>query len=126
MRLTASANYGEANLSAGFNPDPYSVGMTTGGSVTASYLGASCSGFATISPDLRVNFGGGSLLRIYFIASNGDTTIIINDPFGNVYCVDDSFGTVNPTIDFNSPTGGSYDNWVGSPASGTFAAARCT
>jgi hypothetical protein len=122
LDYTANPNYGEANLSAGFSPDPYSVGMTSGGDVDVSYLGSSCVGFATSAPDLRINFGGGgsSLLRIYFIGSTGDTTMIVNDPYGNFYCVDDSFGTVNPTIDFNNPAGGSYDIWVGSYASGTF------
>jgi hypothetical protein len=110
------AIYGEANLSNGFSPDPYSVGMTAGGAVDVSYLGGSCRGFATSAPDLRVNFGGGgsSLLRIYFIASNGDPAMVVNDPYGNFYCVDDSFGTVNPTIDFNNPAGGSYDVWIAS------------
>lgn len=112
----AAANYGEANLSNGFTPDPYSVGMTSGGPVDVSYLGGSCSGFASVAPDLRINFGGGgaSLLRIYFVGANGDPAIVINDPYGNFYCVDDSFGTVNPTIDFNNPAGGSYDVWVAS------------
>ena len=117
----ASANYGEANLSAGFSPDPYSVGMTTGGNVNVSYLGGSCSGFATSHPDLRINFGGGgaSLLRIYFVGANGDAAIVVNDPYGNFYCVDDSFGTVNPAIDFNNPAGGSYDVWIASYAANT-------
>jgi len=121
LDYTATANYGEANLSAGFAPDPYSVGMTTGGAVDVSYLGSSCSGFATKAPDLRINFGGdgASLLRIYFVGSNGDSTIVINDPYGNFYCVDDSFGTVNPTIDFNNPAGGSYEVWVGSSSANT-------
>ena len=117
----ASANYGEANLSAGFSPDPYSVGMTTGGAVDVSYLGSACSGFATTHPDLRINFGGGgaSLLRIYFVGANGDPAMVINDPYGNFYCVDDSFGTVNPTIDFNNPAGGTYDVWIASYAANT-------
>jgi hypothetical protein len=117
----ASANYGEANLTNGFSPDPYSVGMTTGGPVDTSYLGSSCSGFATSHPDLKINFGGGGshLLRIYFVASSGNPAIVINDPYGNFYCVNDSFGTVNPTIDFNNPAGGSYDVWVASSAVNT-------
>jgi hypothetical protein len=121
LDYTKDPNYGEANLSAGFTPDPYSVGMTSGGPVDVSYLGGSCSGFATQAPDLRISFssGGAALLRLYFIAASGDTTIVINDPYGNFYCVDDSFGTVNPTIDFNNPAGGSYDVWIGSYASGT-------
>ncbi len=121
LDYTANANYGEANLSAGFSPDPYSVGMTTGGNVDVSYLGSACSGFATAHPDLRINFGGGgsSLMRIYFVGSNGDPAMVVNDPYGNFYCVDDSFGTVNPTIDFNNPAGGSYDVWIASYAANT-------
>jgi hypothetical protein len=120
LNYTASANYGEANLSSGFSPDPYSVGMTTGGDVDVSYLGTSCSGFATSAPDLRINFGGGgSLLRIYFVGSNGDPAMVVNDPYGNFYCVGDSFGTVNPTIDFNNPAGGTYNIWIASYARNT-------
>ncbi len=121
LDYSASANYGEANLSAGFSPDPYNVGMTTGGPVDVSYLGGSCSGFATIHPDLRINFGGGgaSLLRIYFVGSNGDAAMVVNDPYGNFYCVDDLFGTVNPTIDFNNPAGGAYDVWIASSVGNT-------
>jgi hypothetical protein len=121
LNYQANGNYGEANLSAGFSPDPYSVGMTTGGNVNVSYLGSSCSGFATTAPDLRINFGGGgaSLLRIYFVGTNGDAAMVINDPYGNFYCVDDSFGTANPTIDFNNPAGGTYDVWIASYAANT-------
>ncbi len=113
-----AAKYGEANLSNGFSPDPYSVGTTSGGDVDVSYLGGSCSGFASSAPDLRINFGGGgaSLLRIYYVGANGDPAMVVNDPYGNFYCVDDSFGTVNPTIDFNNPAGGSYDVWIASYA----------
>ncbi len=57
LDYTASANYGTANLAAGFSPDPYSVGATSGGTVDVSYLGGSCNGFASVSPDLRVSFG---------------------------------------------------------------------
>lgn len=121
LDYTASPNYGQANLSAGFTPDPYSVGMTSGGEVNVSYLGGSCTGFATVAPDFRVNYtaAGASLLRFYFVGS-GDTTMIVNNPSASYYCVDDSFGTLNPTIDFNNPASGSYDIWVGSFASGTF------
>jgi hypothetical protein len=121
LDYTKDPNYGAASLAAAFVPDPYSVGMTAGGPVDVSYLGGSCVGFASAAPDFRIHYGvgGSSLLRLYFVAGSGDTTLIVNDPFGNFYCVDDSFGTVNPTIDFNNPAGGTYDFWVGSFASGT-------
>jgi len=44
--------------------------------------------------------------------------MIINSPAGSYSCVDDSFGTVHPTIDFNSPMSGRYDIWVGTYVSG--------
>lgn len=120
LDYSASPAYGQANLSNGFSPDPYSVGMTGGGPVNVSYLGGSCAGFASVAPSLRVNYGGGgaSLMRFYFVGS-GDSTMIVNDPYGNFYCVDDSFGTVNPTIDFNNPAGGSYDIWIASYGGGS-------
>jgi hypothetical protein len=119
LDYTLDANYGSAALAPGFSPDPYSVGMTAGGPVDVSYLGGSCTGFATGAPDFKIHYGtGGSLLRLYFVASSGDSTLVVNDPFGNFYCVDDSFGTPNPTIDFNNAAGGTYDLWIGSFSSG--------
>ncbi len=111
--------YGSVALSAGFVPDPFSVGITAGGPTSASYLGGGCYGYTTSAPTFSINYtsGSASLLRFYFIGS-GDTTMIINSPSGSFSCVDDSFGTLNPTIDFNSPSSGRYDIWVASYAEG--------
>ncbi len=121
LNYSAPADFGEANVSAGFSPDPYSVGMSIKGPVNTNYLGSSCSGFTAPEPALRVNFGGGasSLLRFYFVGENGNPSIVINDPYGNYYCVNDSFGTLNPTIDFNNPAGGTYDVWIASASADT-------
>ena len=115
-------NYGSTALTSGFAPDPVSVSVTSGGDVDASYLGSGCSGYATSAPDFGVNYTSGAFptLRFYFVASSGDTTLIINSPNGTWYCVDDSFGTLNPTIDFQAPSSGRYDVWVGSYSSGDF------
>ena len=95
--------------------------MTSGGSVDVSYLGGGCTGFATSAPDFSVNYTAGAFptLRFYFVGS-GDSTMIINGANGQFACNDDSFGTLNPTIDFNSPVSGRYDIWIGSFASGSF------
>ena len=121
LNYSLPPNYGSTSLTSGFVPDPHTVGITSGGSVDVSYLGGGCSGFATSAPDYSVNYTSGAFptLRFYFIGS-GDTTMVINAPNGNFYCIDDSFGTLNPTIDFNSPSGGRYDVWIGSYASGAF------
>jgi hypothetical protein len=112
--------FGSTSLTSGFVPDPFTVGITAGGPANVSYLGGGCTGFATSAPSFSVNYTSGAFptLRFYFIGS-GDTTMIINAPNGSFFCVDDSFGTLNPTIDFNSPSGGRYDVWIGTFASGS-------
>ena len=111
--------HGSTALAAGFVPDPFSVAITGGGPVAAGYLGGGCGGHATSAPSFSVNYTSGAFptLRFYAIAS-GDTTMIINTPSGSWVCVDDSFGTLNPTIDFDSPSSGRYDVWLGTYASG--------
>ncbi len=111
--------YGSTALTSGFVPDPFTVGITAGGPANVSYLGGGCSGYATSAPSFSVNYTAGAFptLRFYFIGS-GDTTMIINTPGGSYYCVDDSFGTLNPTIDFNSPSSGRYDVWIATFAPG--------
>jgi hypothetical protein len=121
LNFSLPANYGSTALTSGFVPDPFTRGITSGGSVDVSYLGGGCRGYATPAPDFSVNFTSGAFptLRFYFIGG-GDTTMIINSPSGSYFCNDDSFGTLNPTIDFNSPASGRYDIWIGSFASGSF------
>lgn len=113
--------YGSTSLTSGFVPDPFSLGVTSGGPVNAGYLGGGCSGYMSSAPSYSVNYTAGSFptLRFYFITSAGDTTMVINSPSGSYSCVDDSFGTINPTIDFNSPASGRYDVWVGTYADST-------
>jgi hypothetical protein len=115
----AGAKYGEMNMGAGFTPDPASLGFNDGGTVNVSYLGSGCTGFASVDPTITVNYaGGGNLLRLYIVGQATDSAMVVNDPYGNFYCVDNSFGTVNPTIDFNHPAGGTYNVWAASPQSG--------
>ncbi len=121
LNYSLPPNYGSTSLTSGFTPDPFTIGITSGGPVNVSYLGGGCSGYATVAPDFSVNYTSGAFptLRFYFVGG-GDTTMTINTPAGSYYCNDDSFGTVDPTIDFNSPASGRYDVWIGSYASGAF------
>ncbi len=121
LNFSATPNYGSTALTSGFVPDPHNISVSAGGSVNVSYLGGSCSGYATSAPDYSVNYTAGAfpLLRFYFIGTSGDSTMIVNSPSATYTCVDDSFGTLNPTVDFESPQSGRYDIWVGTFASGT-------
>ena len=98
--------------------------VTGGGSISTSYLGTECTGWATAAPDYRVRFTAGdrNLLRFYFIAdepdADHDPVLIVNDPVASYSCDDDSYDTLNPTIDFATPQGGRYDIWVASRRTG--------
>lgn len=120
LDCSAEARYGEVSLSAGFLPDPYSVGMSAGGNVAVSDQGLSpvgggtCAGYVMSNPDYRLFWSETSnLLRIYF-NGDGDNTLIINDANGNWRCDDDSGGDYQPSIAISNPPQGRYDIWVGS------------
>ena len=117
------ANYGNVELTAGFEPDPQTLVMEAGGDIDVSaYLGPDCPGFVTAQPDLELNYTGsfGGLLRFFFVADSvdDDTVMVVNDPSGEWWCSDDSFDGYNPTIDFASALDGVYDIWVGTYVSG--------
>jgi hypothetical protein len=108
---------GDVVLDSGFSPDPYSHSISAGGPVNVRYLGGACAGFAGSQPDFRVNYVADdfTLLRFYWIPNDGaDGTMIINGPNNTYFCNDDSFNTLNPTVDFINPSGGAYDIWIGS------------
>ncbi len=120
--------FGTEALTSGFVPDPMEKRLTAGGGadgievnslgISDAATGARCNaGFVTRSPDFRFNFTTGSnfaFLRFYVETQNGaDAMLLINQPDGSWRCNDDSFDSLNPTIDFNSPMGGQYDVWVG-------------
>lgn len=119
LNFSLPAVYGSTSLTSGFVPDPFSVGVTAGGPASAGYLGGGCTGFTTAAPTFSVNYTSGAFptLRFYF-TGGGDTTMIINSPSGSYFCADDSFGTLNPTVDFSSPSSGRYDIWIGTFAAG--------
>lgn len=108
--------YGSHTLAGGFLPDPFTAAATAGGPVDASYLGGGCFGWAAQAADFEIvrTAATGGLLRFYFIPDDPtrDTVLIINDPYGAWWCVDDSYGTPHPTIDFPTGDNGTYDVWL--------------
>ena len=125
LDMTRPSNFGSTDLEAGFQPDPSSVDVISGGSIDASYLGDGCRGYATVASDYDVTYtaGGQDLLRFYFVADEvEDTTLIINAPDGSWHCNDDAPDTIDPMIDFTNPESGRYDIWIGSYESTTEAA----
>jgi hypothetical protein len=110
----ADATYAELELGAGFDGDPRVVELSSGGSIDASTLGSPCRGFIADAPDVRLVYTAGSLPLILSVASDADTTLVVNAPDGRWYCDDDSGeAPLNPMVRFNNPASGRYEIWVG-------------
>ncbi|MBC7769579.1 MAG: peptidase S1 [Phycisphaerales bacterium] len=110
--------YGAIDLTAGFTPDPQTVAVAAGGGFDASAI-EGCAGWIASAPDYRVNWtaGSGALPLTFHVASEADTTLVINDAEGNWVCNDDASG-FDPVITFQNAPSGQYDVWVGTYAQG--------
>lgn len=110
------ANFGSADLRAGFAPDPYRVDIVAGGTHRASEARSGCAGWVSAAPDFELRYSAGSSLPLILSASSGsDTTILVNDPNGNWHCNDDGGNSgLNPALTFHNPASGTYDVWIGS------------
>ena len=112
------ASFGEVQLVAGFDPDPYTASIYAGGSINLSESTEfSCVGFISEEPDYQISYSTSNEnypLSI-FVTSEIDTVLLINDPDGGWSCNDDyseEYGSM-PGIEFASPAEGIYDIWVG-------------
>jgi hypothetical protein len=114
--VTLDPTFGEETISSGFTPDPMTVDVTSGGSIDAAYLDAiGCRGYGARAPDFRLRWeGSGGLLRFFFVPdeTGRDTGMVVNAPDGSWNCNDDSYATLNPTVDFAESREGQYDIWV--------------
>lgn len=99
-------SFATLTLGAGFQPDPYEVSVLAGGDIDAGSFG--CSGSIANAPDVRLNWQGGQItIGVY---SSDDTTLVINGPDGQWYCIDDVNG-MDPELTLSGS--GQYDIWVG-------------
>ena len=111
--ISQNANFGSANLSSGFTPDPYRIDMYSGGSVDATTVANGCVGMVSTAPDFQLTYSAGSLPLIFGVTSDNDTTLVINGPNGRWYCDDDSGDGTNPLMSIPDPLSGVYDVFVG-------------
>lgn len=111
--LSADASSGSISRSAGFTPDPITVSIYSGGGVDASEsIGGSCVGMIADAPDYEFTYQAGDWPLTFGVRSDRDTSLVINGPDGEWYCVDDSEG-LDPILRWANPLSGTYDIWVG-------------
>jgi len=116
---SASPVSGRVTLNAGFDPDPYRISVTPGGSIDAqSAVSSQCRGYISNAADFELTYRAGNWPLIIEVEASADTTLVINGPDGEWYCDDDSGEGSNPRIRFSNPQGGVYDIWVGTYSGG--------
>lgn len=118
-------SYGATDLASGFQPDPLVIPVRSGGSIDAQSINPGCKGFIASAADVRINFTAGALPLIISVASDADTTLVVNGPDGAWYCDDNSGRNGhNPSLRFNRPQSGQYNIWIGANGANSLQAAE--
>src|ERR1041385_5019018 len=73
-------SYGTSDLATGFEPNPFTLSLRSGGSIDAQEINPGCKGFVASAPDLRINFTSGALPLIISVTSTADTTLLVHGP----------------------------------------------
>ncbi len=92
--------------------------VVVSGSVPAfdiSTPGQICNGFIHTLPDYVVNVADEPLHLRLFYEGDGDATLMVEDPSGNIHCNDDHEAgeNLNPVVDLPKPASGLYYVFVG-------------
>lgn len=107
------ATFGETTLEAGFEPNPVTVNVRTGGFLdAASEIGGACAGMIAIAPDFRVTYSGDGEALAVSTRSVFPTTLVVHGPDGRWHCPDDDNGGGDNLIRFDAPQAGDYAIWV--------------
>jgi hypothetical protein len=106
-------HFGDIELWAGFQPDPYVRNITAGGTTDISRCGLNAAGYVTTRPDFDLYWNGASSQLTIAVEARADAILLINAPDGSWWYSDDYRGT-NPAVTFYNPQEGLYDIWVGS------------
>ncbi|UJR86729.1 hypothetical protein [Sandaracinus amylolyticus] len=118
----ASGVMGAVALQPGFGPDPYAVPGQAGGPVRADQLGlpSACPGWFQGAPQHTIVLRSDMPYLRFEAPSNGDATLAIVAPDGNVWCDDDGAGNLVPRIEGWFPAG-VYQVYVGNYRGGEIA-----
>jgi hypothetical protein len=109
-----SPHFGDISLSAGFQPDPYVMNVTAGGTQALQNCGFNATGFVTTRPDFRLFWNGTSSQLTIYVEAGADAVLLVNDPTGKDWFYSDDYRGTNPAITITNPLAGQYDIWIGS------------
>ncbi len=85
--------FGQIELYAGFQPDPYVRNITAGGTQRLENCGFNATGFVTSRPDFDLYWRGQSAQLTIAVEANADAVLLVNAPDGSWFYSDDYRGT---------------------------------
>jgi hypothetical protein len=107
-------------LQEGFLPDPQVMSVRAGGSVEVAFDDCEY-GYITETAAVGIQYESGGDSDLYFYAeSDGDTMLLIETPWGEFVCDDDSHGSLNPRVHLPLAEDGYYLVYVGSYSEGDY------
>jgi hypothetical protein len=110
----AQPHFGDIQLAAGFEPDPYVLSVKAGGTHRLENCGfGNATGFVTVRPDFDLYWSGSTSQLTIAVESAADAILLVNAPDGSWDYFDDYRGT-SPAITFFNPVEGLYDILIGS------------
>lgn len=103
-------------------PLPFSLELTAGGPDSVSEMAPGCSGHIDAeTADLFLEVPQGVETLSLYATADGDLTLVVVDPEGELHCNDDSWG-LHPAVTLTEPPAGSYSVWVGNWSLGSLPA----
>lgn len=113
LNTNATGTFGQIQLQAGFQPDPYGVTVSAGGAIESTRASEDCmAGYVAQRPSFTLRYTSGDFPLYIAATSDADTTLVVRTPNGQWVCNDDSEG-LNPVVSFEDPRSGRYQIWVG-------------
>lgn len=110
---SAEPSFGYIELDAGFMPDPHSVELTAGGTISVDEAGCAY-GQVSDAPDYDLYYETDKVATLYIsVIAGDDTTLLVNRPDGTWVCDDDGYGDLDPIVVIPKAQSGLYDIWVG-------------
>lgn len=108
----AAPAFGTITVAGNFGTQDFD--LQAGGEVDAFAFDNNCAGYVASAPDYVVDYQGQSRTPLEISATSGDdTTLLVIDPYGAVFCNDDANGTLDPSLTISNPLAGNYAVWVG-------------
>jgi hypothetical protein len=107
------------DLHAGYILDPYVLPVVGKADIAASRLVTGCNGYLSADPSVVVNWSGKTDQLNFFVYSDDDTVLAIQEPDGATVCNDDAGrSTVDSLLTVKNPAAGPYKIYVGAAKKG--------